>query len=137
MGERRSLGNLQKGNWKEQIFRFLCVGGIATIIDYGSMMLLVEIVRVEYFCASTISFLLSVMINYWMSLHWVYTTKKEKHGKFVLFLILSFVGLGINQFFMWIGVAKLGIHYIGGKAGATVIVMIYNFISRKILLERI
>ena len=53
----------------------------------------------------------------------------------MVFIILSIVGLGINQLIMWICVDKLGIFYMISKIGATAIVMVYNFITRKIFLE--
>ena len=133
MSKKSFLKSTKNRKCKEQIIRFVCVGGIATAIDYTIMTTLIEIFEVEYFHAS--SFSMSVIVNYRMSLCWVYSTEERKYGKFISFLLLSLVGLGINQFLMWFSITKLGIHYIVSKAGATIIVMIYNFMSRKLLLE--
>ena len=52
-----------------------------------------------------------------------------------VFMVLSVIGLGINQLLMWIMVDKLQIFYMISKIGATAVVMVYNFITRKVFLE--
>ena len=52
-----------------------------------------------------------------------------------VFLVLSVIGLGINQLIMWIAVDKGHIFYMISKIGATAVVTVYNFITRKIFLE--
>ena len=56
--------------------------------------------------------------------------------EFIVFLILSIVGLIINQIIMWISVDKLNIFYMISKIFATFIVMVWNFVSRKVFLEK-
>ena len=45
------------------------------------------------------------------------------------------IGLVINQVMMWFLVEFLGILYFIAKIFATAVVMVYNFITRKIFLE--
>ena len=61
----------------------------------------------------------------------------NKTQEFIVFIVLSVIGLGINQLFMWLFVDMMHIYYMLSKIIATVIVMIYNFITRKIFLEKI
>ena len=53
-----------------------------------------------------------------------------------MFIILSIIGLGLNQLIMYLGVDLLHIYYMFCKVLATIIVMIYNFITRKIFIEK-
>ena len=64
------------------------------------------------------------------------TEKGNNLKNFSLFIVLSVIGLGINQLLMWIGVEILGIYYMISKIIATGIVMLYNFITRKVILEK-
>ncbi|MER2147418.1 MAG: GtrA family protein [Aerococcus urinaeequi] len=50
--------------------------------------------------------------------------------------MLSLIGLGLNQVFMWFFVEITVLHYIIAKVLATILVMAWNFISRKIWLEK-
>lgn len=54
----------------------------------------------------------------------------------MVFIILSVIGLGINELIMWIAVDAFGIFYMLAKIGATAVVMVYNFITRKLFLEK-
>lgn len=121
----------------QQITRFAVVGGGAFLIDYGIMILLTEMFGVNYLISSAISFTVSVIFNYLLSVHWVFnvTGDRSQTQDFLVFIILSVIGLGINQLIMWLAVDKLQIFYMISKIGATAVVMVYNFITRKIFLE--
>lgn len=121
-----------------QIVKFGFVGGTAFIIDYGALFILTEFLGVHYLISGTISFALSVIYNYILSVKWVFDTKnnKDKKREFIIFLILSIIGLGINQVIMWLAVEKFHIYYMVSKIAATVVVMIYNFVTRKMILEK-
>ncbi|WP_373212109.1 GtrA family protein [Ruminococcus sp. 5_1_39BFAA] len=120
-----------------QILRFGIVGGTAFVIDYGVMVALTEIFGINYLVSSGISFCVSVIYNYVLSTHWVFDVakKRKKSEEFVVFLVLSIIGLGINELLMWLLVDKAKIIYLLSKIFATAIVMVYNFITRKVFLE--
>lgn len=120
-----------------QIFKFVIVGGIATVIDFGILTLLKELFGVNEIIANTISFTVSVIYNYIASMRWVFDVDKSKDQKkqFIIFITLSIVGLILNNIIMWLCTTLLLIHYIIGKVFATVIVMVFNFITRKLFLE--
>ena len=119
----------------KQIIKFGVVGGLAFIIDYALLYILTEYGHIDVLFSSTISFSVSVIFNYICSLKWVFNPSQPQHFKdFIFFVILSVVGLGINQLIMWFGINQLGIYYMLVKLLATAIVMIYNFITRKIFL---
>ena len=60
---------------------------------------------------------------------------KQTYKDGLLFLIFSLIGLWINQEVMYLTVEKLGIYYMISKIFATGIVMVWNFITRKIFIE--
>lgn len=122
----------------EQIIKFGFVGFLCFFIDYGIMVLLTEVVGIDYLVSSGISFTVSVIVNYILSVTFVFETDKSKNKfkEFVVFVLLSVIGLGINEACMWFAVELLGIHYMISKIGATAVVMVYNFISRKIFIEK-
>lgn len=133
--------NQETGNKKSllgQIIRFGFVGGSATLLDYGVMVLLKEVCGLDYLTASGISFSVSVIYNYLLSILWVFEVDREKNkfSSFMIFLALSLVGLGLNQLLMYLLVSGAGIFYMVSKIAATAVVMIYNFITRKLFLEK-
>ncbi len=121
-----------------QIIKFGLVGVIATVIDYVLLYVLTEFFNIYYLISSIISFSVSVIFNYIASVRWVFDVDKNKNSKvkeLVVFIILSVIGLGINQLFMWLLSDKLNIYYMISKLFATVVVMCWNFITRKLFLE--
>lgn len=131
------MDNKEKTSLWKQIIRFAVVGGSAFLIDYSIMILLTEFFGINYLISNAISFTISVIYNYLLSVHWVFDVNggRSQTQDFLVFIILSVIGLGINQLIMWLCVDKIGIFYMISKIGATGVTMVYNFITRKIFLE--
>lgn len=122
----------------EQIVRFGIVGVIAFIIDYAVLLLLTEVAGIHYLISSAVAFLVSVIFNYILSITFVFETdqSKSKGAQFGLFAVMSAGGLGINQLMMWLLSDIMFIPYQLSKFFATAVVMVYNFVTRKLFLER-
>lgn len=122
----------------KQIIRFAAVGGSAFVIDYGILFVLNSFLGMNHLVASTISFSVSVIYNYVLSTLWVFDVNEEqsKSQQLTVFMVLSVIGLAINEFIMWICVDNLKMMVMVGKIIATAVVMVYNFITRKIYLEK-
>lgn len=132
------INKLKNSKLFNQIIKFGFVGGIAFLIDYGVMIFLTEVFEIPSLISAAISFTISVIFNYVASVKWVFDVDKEKNSKtkeLVVFIILSVMGLGINELIMWILDKQYSIHYMISKIIATAIVMCYNFITRKLFLE--
>jgi len=121
----------------KQIIRFGIIGGLAFVIDYALLYICTEYFHIYYLYSSMISFTVSVIFNYIASIKWVFEVDESK-GKqnFILFVIFSIIGLFINQLIMWIGADIMHIYYMLTKIAATAIVMIWNFVTRKLFLEK-
>ena len=118
----------------KQIIKFGIVGVIAFIIDYGTLVILKELFIINLFISTEIAFIISVIVNYILSIKFVFDVKNENNN-FIPFIILSFIGLLLTELIMYIGVDKIEINYLIVKIVATIIVMVFNFITRKVLLE--
>lgn len=120
----------------KQILKFGIVGLLAFIIDYGLLYMLTEFLKIHYLISSIISFSVSVIFNYIMSIKWVFDVNKKQGIKdFVVFIVLSIIGLIINSILMYLMVDMIGMYYMIAKLFSTVVVMVYNFITRKIFVE--
>ena len=120
-----------------QFMKFGIVGVIAFVIDYGFMVLLTEVFGVPYLISTTVSFIISVIFNYFASMRFVFKRKDDmsRRREFIIFVVLSVIGLVINDVFMWLMVDFLFIDYRISKIVVTFIVAVWNFVTRKIFLE--
>lgn len=118
-----------------QIIKFGFVGGTAFFIDTGVLLLLSKL-GINYLIANVVSFTVSVIYNYILSMKFVFDVKDSNTTKnFIQFIILSIIGLCVNEIIMKLCVDVVTLNLLFSKIIATGIVMIYNFITRKLLLE--
>jgi len=119
-----------------QLVKFGLVGGTAFLIDYGLLVFLTQICHVHYLVSASISFTVALVFNYFASMRYVFHAREgvSQVRLFIVFAILSVIGLGLNDFIIWAGV-QLHIDYRIAKIGASAIVMVYNFTTRKLLIE--
>ena len=120
-----------------QLFKFGIVGGVAFVIDFIFLFLFKELLNFPIILANTLAFTISTIYNYIASVTWVFNVKKEndKKKQFITFIIFSAFGLLLNDLVMWILAEFVSIYYLLAKIVATAIVMVFNFITRKIFLE--
>ena len=118
--------------------KFGIVGVIAFLIDYGLMVALTEFFGVPCLISNTISFTVSVVFNYVASMRYVFERRDDmsRHREFIIFVVLSIIGLILNDLFMWLFVSVWFIDYRIAKIIVTVLVAIWNFVTRKIFLEK-
>lgn len=77
-----------------------------------------------------------LIVNYILSIVWVFDKRRIKNRRleFLFFGIIGIIGLIINQFSMWFLTEKTQIFYLYSKIIAAILVLIWNFTIRKILL---
>lgn len=117
----------------QQLIRYGIVGVIATVIDFGVMIALTELAGIDPVLSAGISFTVSVVFNYLASMQFVFTRREDlgRAAEATIFVVLSLVGLAINEALMWLGATLLGLNYVLVKVFATAVVMGWNFLSRK------
>ena len=139
-----------------QIIKFGFVGGLCFLIDFViSTALFHLLINLTSRSAATavggfVGFTISVVVNYVLSMKFVFERKEDmsRRKEFVIFVILSVIGLGVNEVILlacsafYEGSTALmevfsdTLWFAASKVIATAIVMVYNFVSRKIFLEK-
>lgn len=127
--------------WMEllkQLIKFGIVGVISTLLDYGLMILFTEVFGLYYLLSSTLSYGISLIFNYLASMKYVFQSREDvsRLKEFLIFTVLCLMGMGINQLMLWLIVENLGIDYRISKILATAVVMVWNFVTRKLFLEK-
>ncbi len=139
-----------------EIIRFAIVGGGATLVDMFFMGVTLYIFQPENYpsffnvfygatlepsslstiIGTAVGFIFGLIFNYILSVIFVFTTKgKSKSAKgFLLFSVLSTIGLGLHVLGMFLGFDLLGINEWIVKIIMTAIVLVYNYITRKIFI---
>lgn len=108
---------------------YLAISVLATLIDLGLLILLVELVGAYYLLAATISYSCSVLTKFTLNKKAIFT---EAEGfwmsQLARFWVVSITGLVITNVILYIGVDILLFPYILTKLGAIGVVFIWTFL---------
>ena len=124
----------------ERFSKFLVVGTIGFVVDFGTLTLLKELFQMPTLIANTISFTMAVISNFTLNRYWTYPDSREKKLSSQLgqFAVVSIIGLVLNNTLLWlletpfdslletIGIF-VGKGYIPAKMVATIVVLFWNF----------
>ena len=93
--------------------KYCVVGVLGTSIDVGVLWLLVHFGGLPVLVATTLSFTVSVLNNFFLNKFWTFSHPSQNYRRlFIKFAIVSLGGLGLTNFLMWLLVHSIGIWYI-------------------------
>ena len=133
-----------------QILRFGVVGVISTIVDFMIYTIMCNALHIPYLISGLSGFCISLVVNYLLSMHFVFKRRDDisRKREFALFAGMSLIGLGLNELILFIcidvfyannsfaaSIITEPIMNVLAKVVATGFVMVYNFVSRKLVLE--
>ena len=134
---KEKLLKLLNGNTRlMELVRFGVTGGVCFLVEFAALTLLVELLHMPVLWATALAFLISVIVNYALCVKWVFTGAKGGSGRVRLqFLVTSGMGLGLNELLMWLMNIRLGVQYQLAKVIATLMVMIWNYVTKRLVLR--
>lgn len=118
-----------------QFFRYLFVGGFAFLVDFSLLFFFSDICGIYYLISAALSFIISLIVNYLISTHWVFNKNQidNRLVEFGVFSLIGVVGLGFTEIILYLCTDIFGIYYLVSKIIATAIVMFWNFLARRIM----
>ena len=122
-----------------QFARFLVVGLASFAVDYGHLLRAVPLLRRPVHRGE--HHLVLALARAQLLPH----AEVRVHGEawsqhpleFAIYVGLNAIALGLNQLILFLTVDVFGLSPLVGKLIATAVVLVYNFISRKLLIERV
>jgi putative flippase GtrA len=117
--------------------RYGVVGAVAFAVDLGCLLLLVD--HMPLLAANTLAFLIANAVNFWLGHVWVFERSLRGPGvgrQYAGVLLVSLVGLAINDAVVWGGVVLLGLGLVVAKVIATAAAMVWNFAARSLWIYR-
>ncbi|WP_051293663.1 GtrA family protein [Pseudoduganella violaceinigra] len=119
-----------------QLLRYMFVGGMAFVVDYGALFLLAHFAGMHYLLAASLSYLLGMVCNYLVSVNWVFDFRRETQWQreFIIFFLVGIAGLILNGLAISLLVEGCGLSYMVAKLVAAAVILFFNFGARKALL---
>lgn len=114
--------------WK--FVKFCAVGFSGMLVDFGSTWLLKEKLGIQKFVANAIGFMLAASTNYVLNRIWTFeSTNPSIATEYTNFIIVSFIGLGINTLALWFLLKKTKGNFYVCKFIAILITTLWNFVA--------
>lgn len=122
----------------KQIFKFVIVGGLSFVLDFILYYIFTRFMHLPEMLSQVMSFSLSLIFNYILSMKFVFEAKDnlKKHHEFMIFATLSVMGAGLNWLLFYIMFYQMGIDDLITKIVVAGVVMVFNFVTRKIFIEK-
>ncbi|MEG2003246.1 MAG: GtrA family protein [Clostridia bacterium] len=139
-----------------EFIKYCFVGGTAFVFETLTHFLLNRFIlttesTLNTGISTTSGFVVGLVVNYVLSVLWVFTTQKQqKQGKtvkaFLLFTVIGLIGYGMKLGLMYLGALIFGIdnavfnqfpiQYYTSHIISAAIVLVWNYIARKIIIFR-
>ena len=126
-----------------EFLRYAVVGGIAFVADFGTLVAAQELYLKSFssgvYISTVLGFVVGLAVNYALSLWFVFTSEKDRGkgrsvGAFLAFGLIGLMGLGWTELGMWLGIECLHWNYMFVKVLVTGVVLLWNYLGRKILI---
>ncbi len=126
-------------HWFIEFFRNGVTSVIAFIVDFGLFFLLTNIAHIHYLISNGISFTNGHVVNYVLSVTWVFKNRKyeSRRVELTLFFIIGIVGIAFNELFLWLFTDIAGIYHLTSKIITIVIVYFINYFMKKYILFQV
>lgn len=108
----------------------------ALALDYGLLLFFHKSLGFGYLAAGAIGFLGGLLLVYALSIRYVFADRRyvQPTGEFIGFFVIGLIGLALNEFFMHVFVAQLGLSVALAKVPTAGFVFASNFTARRALL---
>lgn len=113
-----------------KFFKFGAVGLSGLLVDYAFTYLFKEIFKVQKYVANSIGFTIAATSNYVLNRIWTFESDNpEIITEYSSFLIISLIGLGLNNLILWMIVSRFKINFYLAKFFAICVVTLWNFFA--------
>ncbi len=119
-----------------QLFRYGLVSVLSLAVDFGGLWLLTEKAGLHYLLSAVLSYGAGMLVNYLLSVLWVFPTRKLKSRAVELgaFVAIGLAGMAINEALLWLLTDVVRLHYLGSRAISAVVGFLWKFAVRKVAL---
>jgi|AntRauTorckE6833_2_1112554.scaffolds.fasta_scaffold22638_2 putative flippase GtrA len=122
---------------KITFLKFLVVGGTCASLDLIILYSLTEFVGLWYIYSGTISFFVVSVVSFLLNKKFTFEDKNEnKKNQYTKYVCVIFVGIVINNLFLYIFTEFLLIWYVISRVLSSLVALIWNYnMSKKIIFK--
>lgn len=124
-----TLTGMPKASFLKKFFRFVFVGGLATALQYATLVTLVSLWQWQVTLASSLGFTASAVVNYWLNYKLTFRAKNSHRVAAFRFSVTAGMGLLLNGAIVHLGITYTPFPYLWSQIAATLAVLFWNFVG--------
>jgi putative flippase GtrA len=110
-----------------QFLAFCLVGVVGALAHYGTLILLVEALRLDPVAASAFGFVAGGLTNYALNRRYTFRATTAHVRAMPRFFAVAGAGLGLNIALMALLVKVMGLHYLPSQIATTAMLTLWHF----------
>lgn len=115
------------GELLSRMLKYAAVGAFATAMQFGVLVLCVELWHWSPVLGSSVGFILSAGLNYWLNYHLTFRSTNPHSRAVSRFAATAAAGLAINAALMALLVRYMPLPYLAAQVITTAVVLAWNF----------
>ena len=122
-----------------QFFRYVFVGGIATVVDWGLLFAVTDFILLHHLISAVIAFVGGLITNFFLSQLLVIKANEARVNgvmEFLSYALIGIIGLGITELILFLLTDCGQLYYMLSKVIATAIVLVWNYVARKLIVYK-
>ena len=113
-----------------KFLKFAAVGFSGLLVDYSFTYICKEYLKIQKYISNSIGFTIAATTNYILNRVWTFESDNPDIAiEYTEFLIISIIGLGINNLILWLILSRLKINFYVAKFFAICVVTLWNFLA--------
>ena len=113
-----------------KFLKFAAVGFSGLLVDYAFTYIFKEWLKVQKYVANSIGFTIAASSNYLLNRVWTFESNNPDIAmEYSEFLIISIIGLGLNNLILWLIVKRFKTNFYLAKFFAIIVVTLWNFLA--------
>lgn len=121
----------------KEFIKYIFVGGCAFIADWLILFLL-GLLKIHYLLATPLGFTVGLLVNYALAKLLVFkeNAKVSKKAEFLIYTLIGVIGLILTEGLMYAFTEWLNFHPLISKIFSAALVLIWNYVAKKIILYK-
>jgi dolichol-phosphate mannosyltransferase len=118
----------------KQTFKFYLVGGLGVIVNLGLLYFLTDVIGVWYILSQGMAIAVSITTNFTLHKFWTYKkeiTEAKTFERYIKFIIISLVGMGIQLGLTYGLVENLSMYYLHAAVLSITIASLFNYFANR------
>ena len=113
-----------------KFIKFAAVGFTGLFIDFGTTYVCKEWLRIQKYVANSIGFTAAATSNYFLNRVWTFKSHAPDIPlEYTEFFLISLIGLGLNNFIIWVIHGRFKFNFYLAKLFAIGAVTVWNFLA--------